>query len=273
VTTPTHEAWSRTADHTLTGRTVIVTGAAGYGVGAGVCDAVAAAGGQLVVNDLDPAAVEAAVARYPDAIGIAGDVTDGRFVAHLLEEATRLAGPVTGVVNNAGVGLSQPFHEADDTAYHRLMDVDVRAPWLVTREFVRRLDPSKDEASIVNISSVHAQATMSRYALYAAAKSAIEGLTRGMAVELGPRGIRCNAVAPGYVDAAQNVELLKTLTDDPAGWIDRHTHADQALPRLVEPVDCGNAVAFLLSDAARCITGQILAVDAGLTVMLYRRDR
>lgn len=273
MTPLTREAPSVAAVPPLTGRTVLVTGAAGNGIGAGVCEAVSAAGGRLVVNDLHPTAVETAAAKYPGAIGIAGDITDDTFVEDLLDTATRLAGPVTGLVNNAGVGLSQPFYEANDTAYGRLMDVDVRAPWLVTREFVRRLAGSDQHASIVNISSVHAQATMNRYALYAAAKSAIEGLTRGMAVELGPQGIRCNAVAPGYVDAAQNVEPLKTLTDDPAGWIERHTRADQALPRLVEPVDCGNAVAFLLSDAARCITGQTLAVDAGLTVMLYRRDR
>jgi NAD(P)-dependent dehydrogenase (short-subunit alcohol dehydrogenase family) len=251
---------------------VLVTGAAGYGVGAGVCEAVSTAGGRLVINDLDPAAVATAVCRYDDSVGIAGDITDEGFVAELLDQATQCAGPVTGLVNNAGVGLSRPFHEVDGPAYQRLMDVDVRAPWLVAREFVRRLMPSEHTGSIVNISSVHAHSTMGRYALYAAAKSAIEGMTRGMAVELGPLGIRCNAVAPGYVDAAQNLELLQTLTDDPQAWVDQHTNADQALPRLIQPVDCGNAVAFLLSDAARCITGQSLAVDAGLTAMLYRRD-
>jgi NAD(P)-dependent dehydrogenase (short-subunit alcohol dehydrogenase family) len=152
------------------------------------------------------------------------------------------------------------------------MDVDVRGPWLMARAFVRHLRNADRVGSIVNISSVHAHSTMHRYALYATAKAAVEGMTRGMAVELGPLGIRCNAVAPGYVDSAQNAGLLRTLTDDPAGWVERHTHRDQALPRLVQPADCGNAVAFLLSDAALCITGQTLAVDAGLTAMLYRRD-
>ena len=113
---------------------------------------------------------------------------------------------------------------------------------------------------------------MPRYAIYAGAKAAVEGLTRGMAVELGPHGIRCNAIAPGYVHAEQNLALISTFSADPEAWVDRHTNLEQVLPRLIEPVDCGWSAVFLLSEMSRCVTGQTLVVDAGLTTSLYTRD-
>jgi NAD(P)-dependent dehydrogenase (short-subunit alcohol dehydrogenase family) len=144
--------------------------------------------------------------------------------------------------------------------------------WVVSRIFARELINAGRCGAIVNVSSVHAHATMDRYAVYAAAKAGVEGLTRGMAVELGEYGIRCNAIAPGYVHAEQNLRLLRTLTDDPAGWAERHTSVEQPLPRLIEPIDCGQAAVFLLSEMSRCITGQTVRVDAGLTARLYNRS-
>lgn len=253
----------------LHGRTVLVTGASGYGVGAGVCDAVHAMGGRLVLNDLDPSGLAHTVARYPGSVGFAGDVSHAGDVGRLFAAATEACGPVTGLVNNAGVGLSRPFHEASEQDFDRVFDVDVRGLWLVSREFTGALIGYGLTGSIVNISSVHARSTMNRYAIYSAAKAAVEGLTRGMAVELGRRGIRCNAIAPGYVHAEQNIALLSTFTDDALAWVDRHTTSEQVLPCLIEPMDCGLAAAFLLSDLSRCITGQTLPVDAGLSARLY----
>lgn len=253
----------------LAGHTVLVTGGAGDGVGAGICDAVAEAGGRLVINDQDAAAVEAAAARYPGAVGLAADISDPDQVEAMLGEAARRCGPVTALVNNAGVGLSAPFYEASTADFDRVFDIDVRGMWHASRAFVTRLIADGLPGSILHVSSVHAHSTMQRYATYAGAKSAVEGLTRGMAVELGPFGITCNAIAPGYVHSEQNVGLLASFTPDPAGWVAEHTRREQAIPHLITPLDCGRAAVFLL--AARCITGQVLAVDAGLTAMIYRR--
>ena len=127
-------------------------------------------------------------------------------------------------------------------------------------------------ASIVNISSVHAHSTTARYALYASAKAGVEGLTRGLAVELGPMNIRCNAIAPGYVHAEQNFDLIRTWTDDPQAWIRAHSVNQQALEFEIEPIDCGWVVAFLLSELARAITGQVIRVDAGMTALIYNKS-
>lgn len=257
----------------LSGQTVLVTGATGVGVGAGVCEAVLEAGGTLVVNGRKPEALAEALARYPGSHGVLGDISSEADVASMLNEAEMKSGStVTGLVNNAGVGLSELFHQATPEQFDRLYDVDVRGLWLMSRAFTRRLLETKTEGAIVNISSVHSHSTMSRYGLYAGAKAAVDGLTRGMAVELGSHFIRCNSLAPGYVHAEQNVELIRSWTDDPEGWIDGHTKNQQATPRLIQAIDCGRAAVFLLSDASRMITGQTIYLDGGMTSMIYPRD-
>jgi NAD(P)-dependent dehydrogenase (short-subunit alcohol dehydrogenase family) len=250
---------------------VMVTGAAGWGVGRGVCDALQAAGATLILNDVEERALEEAQRRYPGSVGIVGDVSDPESVARIFEESAAHHGLVTGLVNSAGVGLNRLSHEATSTEFDRLFAVDVRGQWLMAAGFSRRLIAAGRPGSIVNISSVHARATMSGYAIYAAAKAACEGLTRGLAVELGVHAIRCNAVAPGYVHADQNLTLLSAIVEDPTAWVRRHTEIEQPLRSEIAPFDVGAAVSFLLSPASRSITGQTLAVDAGLQARLYSR--
>src|SRR5690606_16262391 len=96
--------------------------------------------------------------------------------------------------------------------------------------------------------------------------------TRGMAIETGPLGFRVNAVGPGYVHADQNYDLIKTWSDDPEKWVNDFIDNHQVLSYEVRPVDIGNTVAFLLSDLARCITGQNIYVDNGTTSLIFNRD-
>ncbi len=93
-------------------------------------------------------------------------------------------------------------------------------------------------------------------------------MTRGMAVELGPKNIRVNAVAPGYVHSDQNYDLISSWSDNPKQWVENYIDDYQALSFEIEPDDCGNAVAFLLSDLSRAITGQTLYVDNGTTSLM-----
>ena len=138
----------------------------------------------------------------------------------------------------------------------------------MSKFFTNHLLKNHSTGNIVNISSVHALATMLRYAIYASAKAAVEGFTRGMAVELGKYEIRVNAVAPGYVHAEQNYDLIKTWTDDPEQWVRNYIEKEQVIPHEIHPVDCGHTVAFLLSDLSRSITGQVIYVDNGSTIKL-----
>lgn len=254
----------------LASKTILVTGAGGSGVGYGVCRAVREAGGRLIVNELRQEDAEAAAERHGAEAAFAADVSSAEQVAEMFSGIAERVGTLDGLVNNAGVGLSKPAHEATPREFDRLHDIDLRGIWLVSSFFVRQA--LGNGGAIVNVSSVHARASMNGYALYAAAKAGVEGLTRGMAVELGSEGIRCNAVAPGYVHSEQNLELIGSWSDDPAAWVRRHAEEQQALPFEIEPVDCGWAVVFLLSDKSRRITGQALAVDAGMTAMLYNRS-
>lgn len=256
----------------LTRRAILVTGGGGDGVGRGVCEAVVEAGGLLLVNDLTRERAEAAAARYDHAVPLPGDVSRPQDVVEIFRSASEHCDHVAGLVNSAGVGLSRLAHEAEEADFDRLNHIDVRAVWLMSRAFIRQALKAGKPGAIVNISSVHAHSTIAGYSLYAGAKGGVEALTRGLAVEYGHHGIRCNAVAPGYVHSEQGTVLLRTRTDDPEAWVERHTKYAQALPYRIDPIDCGRLVIFLLSDAARCVTGQTIRIDCGLTVMLYDRD-
>jgi len=253
----------------FTGKRFLVTGGAGVGVGAGICEAISECGGTLLLNDLDEARTEAAVANYPNAHAIVGDISKTGDVERIFKDIKKNHGPVHGLVNNAGIGWQKNAHLTGESEFDHLYDIDVKGVWLMARAFVRQLRETDQVGHIVNISSVHAQKTISKYALYASAKAAVEGLTRGMAIELGQYGVRCNAVAPGYVDSLQSREAVASWTNRPTEWIDAQKDDYQSLRHMISPRDCGNAVVFLLSQLANSITGQTLNVDAGFINLLY----
>ncbi|MGP3933635.1 SDR family NAD(P)-dependent oxidoreductase [Nonomuraea sp. KM88] len=266
-TTPEHAVPA----HDLAGHTVLVTGASGPGIGSGVCDALHAAGARLVINDLVDEHVERTVRRYPGAVGVAGDVSRPDDVARIFEEAIDRAGPLTGLVNNAGVGLIAPMLDATQAEFDRVVDIDFRGVWLMSQAFARSVVAHGRPGAIVNVSSVHADKTIGQYAIYASAKAAVEGLTRACAVEFGSIGVRCNAIAPGYVPINRDLVPPGYPAHD-ASWIAAHTGSEQVLQRTIEPIDCGWAVRFLLSEQSRCVTGQVITIDAGLTARLYNGE-
>lgn len=255
----------------LSKQNILVTGGAGLGVGGGICEAVAASGATLFINDIREDMLAEAVEKYPGAIPVLGDISQASEVERMFREINEQHGIIHGLVNSAGIGITKPMHEVEESEFDRLYGVNVRAMWLMSRAFVRQLLPAKVEGAIVNVSSVHAKAASAQYVIYASAKAAVEGLTRAMAVELGKYNIRCNAIGPGYVHAEQNYDLLKNLADDPHEWVDTYKNEYQSIPRLIEARDCGNVAAFLLSDLSRAVTGQVMYVDRGLTSMLFTR--
>ncbi len=256
----------------LDGRSILVTGAAGEGVGAGVCEAVVEAGGRLALHARTEDEARAAATRWAGAVPVWGDIASAAEVATMVDAAVAACGTLDGVVNNAGVGLHRLFHDASTDDFDRLFGIDVRGTWLVSRAVTRYWLGAGGRGAIVHVSSVHARATVAGYALYAGAKGAIDALTRGMAVELGPHGIRCNAIAPGYVASLQNVELLASLTDRPREWPSLHAEEQQAVGEFVHRRDCGRLAVYLLSSAAAGITGQVVTVDNGTTALLYNRS-
>jgi NAD(P)-dependent dehydrogenase (short-subunit alcohol dehydrogenase family) len=249
---------------------VVVTGAGGHGVGSGVCTALAERGARLVLNDVHRDGVEEAAARYPDAIAVAADLRTAEGVDAVLDAGIAAFGEIDALVNNAGIGLSLPAHLAEEADFDRLFSLNVRGMWLASRAFATHRIAQGGGGAIVNISSVHGQHTQNGYAIYAATKGAVEGLTRGMSVELGVHGIRCNAVAPGAVLDERFADRYG-FAGDPVAAIRNHAAEQQAIERAVGPADVGRVVAFLTSPEAWAVAGQTVTVDAGLSTLLYDR--
>ena len=253
----------------LKSRKILVTGADGNGVGAGVCQAIVEAGGIPVVNARTLAAAEMACARYAGAIPAVADISSEEEVLAMFADLKERGVRLDGVVNNAGVGLCCPSYQATAEQFDRVFGIDVRGLWLVCRSFVNQCRENKTPGSVVNISSEHTKATIANYSIYAAAKGAVEAYTRTSALEFAAFGIRVNAVSPGYVHSAQNLDLIDNWALDAQQWVDAHSERYQALPGVVGAVECGRAAVFFLSDLASAITGQNLYVDKGTSGLLY----
>lgn len=252
----------------LKGMNILVTGGGGFGVGEGLCSALLSSGARLIINEINEQKAQIAQKKFTEALAIAADISKADEIEAMFSRIEKELGMIHGLINNAGVGLSKPAQEATDNEFDNLYHVDVRGVWMVSKFFVNQLLKNHAHGNIVNVSSVHAHSTIPGYAIYASAKSAVEGLTRGMAVELGKYEIRVNAIAPGYVHAEQNYDLIKTWSDDPVQWAEDYVFKEQVIHKKVLPIDCGHAAAFLLSDLSRSITGQTIYVDAGNTIKL-----
>jgi len=254
----------------LKGKNILVTGGGGVGVGAGVCQALSAAGANVIINELELEVAVEATKKYPGSVAVGADISKQEEVERMFTELKERVGVVHGLVNNAGVGLTKFAHTATEEEFDKLYSIDIRGVWLMSRAFVNALLETGESGNIVNISSLLARSPMHYYGIYSSAKAAVEGLTRGMAIELGRKNFRINAVAPGYVHAEQNYDLLKVLANDTHKWVEEFKENQQALPYDVAPIDCGNVVAFLLSDLSRSVTGQTILVDAGATALLFK---
>jgi NAD(P)-dependent dehydrogenase (short-subunit alcohol dehydrogenase family) len=238
------------------GKRALVTGA-GRGIGRATALALARAGHELIcvartAADLD-AVVDEIEAGGGRARSVAVDVTDSVALAELDVEG------VTALVNCAGGNLPEAFVDVSEEHLDRLLAVNVKSTFLVSQRVVRAMRVDGSGGSIVNLSSQMGRVGSPRRTVYCATKHAVEGLTRAMAVELAPHGIRVNAVAPTFVETPMTAEYLadREFRD----WVLERI----PLGQLAGVADVAAAVCFLTSDSARMITGASLAVDGGWT--------
>lgn len=253
----------------LTNKNFLVTGSAGFGVGSGICKAIDLAGGTLVINDLSKEKVEKAAKKYKNAVGIVADISKSEEVERLFNEIKRKLGPLHGVINNAGIGHRKPAHETTMEEFETLFNTNFKGVWLISKAFTLDCLAHKIKGNIITVSSVHAFNSTNKYSLYASAKGALNNLTRGLSIELGQYGIRCNGIAPGYVDSAYNVKAVREWSEEPDKWVKDQIEDYQSIPEVITSIDCGNAVVYLLSEYSKSITGQIIKVDSGFTNLLY----
>lgn len=253
----------------LSNKNFLVTGGAGFGVGSGICKAIDNAGGTLIINDLSEENINKATNQYKNAIGIIADISDREQVTQLFSEIGSKLGLLHGVINNAGIGHRKPAHLTDFEDFDKIFNTNFKGAWMVSKAFALDCIKNNIKGNIVNVSSVHSFKSTNKYSLYSSAKGALNNLTRGMSIELGKYGIRCNAIAPGFVDSEYNEQAVKEWSDDPKKWMKAQIEDYQSVPKAISSLDCGNLVVYLLSEYSNSITGQIIKVDSGFTNLLY----
>lgn len=256
----------------LTGRTAVVTGGA-RGIGAAICGRLAEAGARVVVADLDADLAEQ-VARSVDdehghgAIGVGVEVADEQSVDRLADRAVAEFGTLDIWVNNAGIYPSTPFVDMTTEAWDRVLDVNLRGTFLGGRAAARHMIDAGTSGVIINVGSTAGfRAAGPGVAHYVSSKHAIRGLTKALAVELGPMGIRALAIAPTLIDTP-GIEAGRAAFEA-AGLGDLLANmAGQApLRRNGVPDDVARVALFCASDLSILMTGSTLAVDAGALAM------
>jgi NAD(P)-dependent dehydrogenase (short-subunit alcohol dehydrogenase family) len=188
------------------------------------------------------------------------DLTDLEGIPQLVNDIIEKFGRIDILVNNAGINLKKDFTEVTDVDFGRVMMTNVNVPFALSREVVKKMLPLKN-GCIINISSMASQYGIPKVIAYTASKSAIEGMTRSMAVDLSPFGIRINCIAPGFIATKMSA---KTLDDDAERK--RKVLSRTPMAHLGDPADIGDAALFLASDAAKYITGIVLPVDGGNSI-------
>jgi len=237
---------------------VIVTGAA-MGIGRAVALGFADQGARVTALDRDSAGLET-LARIETAGRIHSrriDMRDARTLSGVIDQICAEHGAPRAVVNNAGIDDRRPFLEMAAEDWRAALAANIDHVFIVTRHAVPQMQAAGGGA-IVNLSSTAFMKLAPNLSSYHAAKAGIIGLTRGLARELGPDGIRGNAIAPGGVVA----ERVRGHVATP-GW-ETETKALQCLPRLITPEDIADAALWLASGSARMITGQTVIVDGGV---------
>lgn len=189
------------------------------------------------------------------------DVNELAGIPKLINDVAARFGKIDILVNNAGINLKKDFTEVTDDDFQKVILTNVTSVFVFSREVVKGMLERKKGGVIINISSMAAQYGLPRVIGYSASKNAIDGMTRAMAVELSPKGIRVNAIAPGFITTAMTA---KAFSDDPERM--NKAMARTPMGKFGEPADIGDAALFLVSDAARYITGVILPVDGGNSV-------
>lgn len=199
----------------------------------------------------------AAAELGPLAIPQVADLTDLAALPALVQQLEQSIGPIDILVNNAGINMKKPLIEVSDADFQQVLTTNVCAVFSLSREVARGM-MERGEGCIIHISSMAAQYGLPKVIAYSAAKSAIDGMTRAMAVELSPLGIRVNAIAPGFIYSDMTA---KALDSDPERKA--RVFARTPMGRMGQPEDIGAAAAYLASDAARFVTGVVLRIDGG----------
>ncbi|MBA3559748.1 MAG: 3-oxoacyl-[acyl-carrier-protein] reductase [Gemmatimonadaceae bacterium] len=241
----------------LSGRCALITGGT-RGIGREIAATMASCGARVAVTGRDQArADEAAAAIHETARGFAADVADSSAVARLVEDVGTAFGAVDILVNNAGITRDNLMLRIKDDDWDAVLDANLKGAFAATRAATRGM-MKRRWGRIINITSVVGITGNKGQANYAASKAGLIGLTKSVAKELASRNVLCNAIAPGFIDTDMTADLSAEA---------RQTLSAQIpLERLGTPADIAGVAAFLASEYAAYITGQVFVVDGGMVM-------
>lgn len=235
-------------------RTVIVTGGA-QNIGLTIAKAFRKDGATVIVADLNPPKDKSLLFRKTD-------VTNEDNVTALMKDISKVHGRLDVLVNNAGIAVEVPIKDMNINEWDRTMAVNVRSVFLMTKHaFPLMINDVSQNPSIVNISSIEGLGANPNHGAYGASKGAVASFTQNTALEYGPYGIRCNAIAPGWIDTPFNEAFLNQYSDRVK--VDAEIKALHPIGRLGLPEDIANTAIYLASEKAGFITGQEIIVAGG----------
>ncbi len=246
---------------------VVLTGC-GSGIGYSTACRLAADGWNVVGIDIDGSGLS----KLKRALGdshkfVKGDAASREVLAAARLEAENIA-PLKGWVNNVGLALMGNLHEPVEKEVERIIKVNLMSYYWGASEAIRTWVKNKTVGAIVNMSSVHGTAAFPMWAAYDVAKGGIDALTRYIAVEYGPIGIRANGIAPGTIQTPLVDQVINASPDKAIA--EREMSIIQPMERMGQPEEVAAAVSWLLSSEASFVTGETLAVDGGIAARSYR---
>ncbi len=247
---------------TLKDKVAVVTGG-GRGIGRGITDKLLAAGARVLVAQRQP--LDEQLTADLRVAHIEADLLDREAPVAVARAAKEQFGGADVLVNNAGFMFEQHIEDMDEESWDRMMIVNMRAPVFLAKALLPQMR-ERGGGSIINIGSIEGIGANPYHAAYCGSKAGLHGITRALAVDLGRDGIRCNAIAPGWINSDLSNDYINARHNAEQAW--RDLHAMHPIGRTGDPDDIGGGVVFLASGESAFLTGQVLVIDGGRTAKL-----